>query len=371
MGIQVENIQKHFGRFHALDDISLDLPTGQLSALLGPSGSGKTTLLRIIAGLEHPDGGRVVLDGEDVSLRHASQRGVGFVFQQYALFRHMTVFDNVAFGLKVLPRRQRPRRSAIRQRVMALLELVQLDWTADRYPLQLSGGQRQRIALARALATHPRVLLLDEPFGALDARVRAELRQWLRRLHEDIHVSTVFVTHDQEEALEVADRLVVMNHGRIEQVDAADQVYQQPATPFVCEFMGEAAQLAGHLEGGSSRVCGVTLPPPREAARDGARVVVYVRPHEWEIRGNQPEAAAWQGELQGLDFVGPDARLKVLVAGQGEVDVVLDRQHWDTLGLEEGERVWIWPRVSRAFPVEHEEDATACAMREGESRAAA
>jgi len=357
MGIQVERIQKHFGRFHALDDISLDLPTGQLSALLGPSGSGKTTLLRIIAGLEHPDSGQVRLDGEDVSLRHASQRGVGFVFQQYALFRHMTVFENVAFGLKVLPRRQRPRRAALRQRVMSLLELVQLEWTADRYPSQLSGGQRQRIALARALATHPRVLLLDEPFGALDARVRAELRQWLRRLHEEIHVSTVFVTHDQEEALEVADRLVVMNHGRIEQVGHADRVYQHPATPFVCEFMGEATQLAGYLEGGRSRVGSVSLPPPAGAAPDGAQVRVYVRPHEWEISRARPADDAWQGHLQSLDFVGPDARLTIALPGQPEVEVVLDRQQVVALGLEGAETLWLRPHASRAFVIPGAEDA--------------
>src|SRR5574343_1300040 len=218
VSIQVQNIYKTFGDFKALDNVSLEFPTGKLVALLGPSGCGKTTLLRIIAGLESADSGQVILEGEDASDRHVRERQVGFVFQHYALFKHMTVFENVAFGLRVKPRKERPTEAVIRQKVHDLLNLVQLDWLADRFPPQLSGGQRQRIALARALAVEPRVLLLDEPFGALDAKVRKELRRWLRRLHDDMHISSVFVTHDQEEALEVADRVVVMNHGKIEQI---------------------------------------------------------------------------------------------------------------------------------------------------------
>lgn len=355
MGIHVEGIHKRFGRFQALDDVSLDLPTGQLSALLGPSGSGKTTLLRIIAGLEHPNAGRVFLNGEEATYQHASRRGVGFVFQQYALFRHMTVFDNVAFGLKVLPRRQRPRRAELQRRVRELLALVQLDWTADRYPNQLSGGQRQRIALARALATRPRVLLLDEPFGALDARVRAELRQWLRQLHEEIHVSTVFVTHDQEEALEVADRVVVMNHGRVEQVGSGDEVYQQPASPFVCAFMGQVNRLRGRVEAGHTWVAGLALPAPRGGAPEGTAVELHVRPHEWTVSRSRPGEAAWRGRLLSLEHVGPEARLRVAINGLDPVDVVLDRDRLNGLGAHQGDSLWLRPRVSRAFRGESEE----------------
>ncbi|MFM2107609.1 MAG: hypothetical protein RLZZ513_677, partial [Pseudomonadota bacterium] len=229
MSISVKNIGKRFGSFVALDNVSLDFPNGELTALLGPSGCGKTTLLRLIAGLEQPDEGQVILDGEDASQRDVRERQVGFVFQHYALFRHMSVFDNIAFGLRVKPRALRPSKAEIHDKVMSLLSLVQLDWLADRYPSQLSGGQRQRIALARALAVEPRVLLLDEPFGALDAKVRKELRRWLRRLHDELHVTSIFVTHDQEEALEVADRVVLMNHGKVEQVGAPDDVYNHPA----------------------------------------------------------------------------------------------------------------------------------------------
>jgi len=228
MSIQVKNIHKQFGSFVALDNISLDFPSGELVALLGPSGCGKTTLLRIIAGLESADSGQVWLDGEDASAAHVRERQVGFVFQHYALFRHMTVFDNVAFGLRMKPRKQRPSETVIKKKVHDLLNLVQLDWLADRYPSQLSGGQRQRIALARALAVEPRVLLLDEPFGALDAKVRKELRRWLRQLHDELHITSIFVTHDQEEALEVADRVVLMNRGHVEQIGSPDAVYDQP-----------------------------------------------------------------------------------------------------------------------------------------------
>src|ERR1700675_3456253 len=228
MSIEVRNIRKHFGSFVALDDVSLDIPTGELVALLGPSGSGKTTLLRIIAGLETPDAGLVRFDRAEATRLSARDRNVGFVFQHYALFRHMTVFENVAFGLRVRPRRLRPPEAEIRDRVEELLKLVQLEWSGKRYPSQLSGGQRQRVALARALAVQPRVLLLDEPFGALDAKVRRELRQWLRRLHDDLHIASVFVTHDQEEALEVADRVAILSGGDIEQVRHPAEVCRRP-----------------------------------------------------------------------------------------------------------------------------------------------
>lgn len=241
MSIQVQGISKRFGDFVALDNVSLDFPTGELTALLGPSGCGKTTLLRVIAGLEWADSGRVLLEGEDASNTHVRERHVGFVFQHYALFRHMNVFENVAYGLRVkggiFARKLRPAEAEIKRKVHDLLDLVQLDWLADRFPSQLSGGQRQRIALARALAVEPRVLLLDEPFGALDAKVRKELRQWLRRLHDELHITSIFVTHDQEEALEVSDQVVVMNHGKVEQIGTAQQVVEGPATPFVADFL--------------------------------------------------------------------------------------------------------------------------------------
>src|SRR5690349_207593 len=270
MSIEVRNIEKRFGDFTALGGVNLSFPAGELVALLGPSGCGKTTLLRVIAGLETPDSGSVLFHGEDASERDARERQVGFVFQHYALFRHMSVFENVAFGLRVKPRAQRPGNSEIREKVYALLKLVQLDWLADRYPHQLSGGQRQRIALARALAVEPKVLLLDEPFGALDAKVRKELRRWLRRLHDELHITSIFVTHDQDEAMEVADRVVVMNLGKIEQDGTPDEVYDRPATPFVLQFLGDVNLFHGRF--GHS--------PGGHVDPDD---VSYVRPHELEI----------------------------------------------------------------------------------------
>src|SRR2546429_6913247 len=266
MTIEVKNLVKRFGAFAALDDVDLRVADGELLALLGPSGSGKTTLLRIIAGLDWPDSGEVFFDGENALLRNAGERHVGFVFQHYALFRHMTVFENVAFGLRVQPRSIRKDDASIRARVKELLGLVQLDWLANRYPSQLSGGQRQRIALARALAIAPRVLLRDEPFGALDAKVRKELRQWLRSLHQEINVTSIFVTHDQEEALEVANRVVVMDKGRIEQIGTPGDVYDNPATAFVHGFIGESIVLPVEVTGG----CVPPRRPPPQIPRDGA-----------------------------------------------------------------------------------------------------
>src|SRR5262245_13782426 len=262
MSIAVRGISKRFGSFVALDEVSVDVPSGELVALIGPSGSGKTTLLRIIAGLEAPDRGSILFDDEDATGQHVAMRRVGFVFQHYALFRHMTVSENVAFGLRVRPRRLRPTEPDIRARVMELLKLVQLDWVADRYPSQLSGGQRQRIALARALAIDPRVLLLDEPFGALDAKVRKELRRWLRRLHDDLRITSVFVTHDQDEALEVADRVVVMNGGRVEQVGSPAAVYDDPASPFVYDFLGSVNLFHGRVHRGRARIGGLEVEVP-------------------------------------------------------------------------------------------------------------
>lgn len=262
MSIRVDNVSKSFGNFVALKNVSLDVPAGELVALLGPSGCGKTTLLRIIAGLESADSGRVWLDGEDASDTHVRERQVGFVFQHYALFKHMSVFENVAFGLRARPRATKPSDAEITARVVKLLELVQLDWAAKRFPSQLSGGQRQRIALARALAVEPRVLLLDEPFGALDAKVRKELRRWLRRLHDELHVTSVFVTHDQDEALEVADRIVLINRGEIEQQGAPGDVYCAPGTAFVFDFLGNANR----------------FPVERGSTEHG-----FARPHETEV----------------------------------------------------------------------------------------
>jgi len=283
MSIEVRGIRKSFGSFVALENVSLVFPTGQLVALLGPSGCGKTTLLRIIAGLEYADQGSIILDGEDASGKHVRERQVGFVFQHYALFRHMTVFDNVAFGLRVKPRHLRLPEREIKRNVKELLELVQLDWLADRYPSQLSGGQRQRIALARALAVRPRVLLLDEPFGALDAKVRKELRRWMRRLHDELHITSLFVTHDQDEALELADRLVLMDHGKVEQSGTIREVYAQPATPFVYSFLGAVNKFTGHVQGDYLRVDGNVMPIAGGGGTEGQDVVAFARPHELDI----------------------------------------------------------------------------------------
>ena len=278
MGIEVRGVTKRFGNFVALDDVSLEVASGELVALLGPSGSGKTTLLRIIAGLDSGDAGSVLLAGEDATSRSARDRGVGFVFQHYALFRHMTVFENVAFGLRVRPRATRPADADITRRVTELLELVQLDYLSKRRPNELSGGQRQRVALARALAVEPKVLLLDEPFGALDAKVRLELRQWLRRLHDEIHLTSVFVTHDQEEALELADRVAIMNHGRIEQDGSPGSVMEHPATPFVASFLGSVNIFHGRLEGGAIRVELAEAEIERMNLKAGDRL--YVKPRK-------------------------------------------------------------------------------------------
>jgi len=321
MTIEIQDLHKRFGAFAALESVNLHVEEGELLALLGPSGSGKTTLLRIIAELEHADGGRVLFGGEDASRLAVQDRRVGFVFQHYALFGHMTIFENVAFGLRVRPKATRPPEAEIKKKVTELLKLVQLDWIADRYPHQLSGGQRQRIALARALAVEPQVLLLDEPFGALDAKVRKELRRWLRRLHDEMHITSVFVTHDQEEAMEVADRIVVMNQGRIEQVGAPDEVYDHPATPFVLKFLGDV-----NLFHGRDHAQGAVVGDAEQA-----QSVSYVRPHEVQVLA-QPVEGSVAATLIDVLTVGPNTRLAFERGdGKGEIEVELSRDEYAAL----------------------------------------
>jgi sulfate transport system ATP-binding protein len=339
MSIEIENISKQFGTFTALDDINLSIPSGELVALLGPSGSGKTTLLRIIAGLESANNGRILFNGEDTTTSHVRERKVGFVFQHYALFKHMTVFDNVAFGLNVRPRQTRPSKGEIRDRVNELLRLVQLEGMAKRYPAQLSGGQRQRIALARALAVEPQVLLLDEPFGALDAQVRAELRRWLRRLHDEIHVTSVFVTHDQEEALEVADRIVIMNRGRIEQAGTPDQVYEHPANPFVLNFLGNVNLFHGRLHQSAAG---------QQVGDENA--VSYVRSHDIDIERTPRDSTALKSEVRHIQKLGPSVRVTLALEGNGEsMEAELTRDVFQNLGLRQGEQVYVRPRQVRVF----------------------
>jgi sulfate transport system ATP-binding protein len=352
MSIEVRNLNKRFGATVVCDNLNLDIPAGELVALLGPSGSGKTTLLRIIAGLEVPDSGLVLFHGEDATRTDVRERRVGFVFQHYALFAHMNIFENVAFGLRVRPKATRPGEAVIRAKVMELLKLVQLEGLADRYPHQLSGGQRQRIALARALAVEPKVLLLDEPFGALDAKVRKELRRWLRRLHDTVHVTSVFVTHDQDEAMEVADRIVVMNEGRIEQQGAPDEVYDKPASPFVLQFLGDVNLFHGRLGHGS-----------RDGAADG---VSYVRPHELDLVA-APDERSFSARLSQVVTLGPLTRLEFQRDDGSTIDVELPRARWtqlrDGLQLAPGARAHLRPRRVTRFggesAVEHDRAAAA------------
>ena len=358
MSIDIQHIHKRFGDFEALRDVSLHIESGELIALLGPSGCGKTTLLRIIAGLESADDGAILFSGEDTTHVHVRERQVGFVFQHYALFRHMTVFENVAFGLRVRPRAQRPSEAQIREKVHALLNLVQLDWLADRYPSQLSGGQRQRIALARALAVEPRVLLLDEPFGALDAKVRKELRRWLRRLHDDLNVTTIFVTHDQEEALEVADRVVVMNKGRIEQTGSPQEVWEHPASPFVYGFLGDVNLFHGRAHEGQTELGEHRLrlhTPEHSQARD-AKALAYVRPHDLDVRRYRSGDEGIVARLTRAIVVGPMARLELVPtaadADEGGAQIIeaqISSAQFHEQGFAEGETLLLTPRKARVF----------------------
>ena len=321
MSIQVQQLNKHFNQYAALDNINLDFRDGELVALLGPSGCGKTTLLRIIAGLEQADSGRIIIRGEDASDLHVRERQVGFVFQHYALFRHMTVFENVAFGLRVRPRKERPTEAAIQQRVKELLDLVQLGHVAKRFPTQLSGGQRQRVALARALAVQPRLLLLDEPFGALDAQVRKELRRWLRELHDELHVTSLFVTHDQEEALEVADRVVLMNAGKVEQIGTPAEVYDQPATPFVHRFLGSVNLFHGRVSEHGIGIGNETLDGHVPAhLSQGSTAVAFVRPHELEIL---PEHSGIGISANVVRLLPVGSRIRVELRGNGDLQGAL------------------------------------------------
>ena len=368
MSIEIRNVSKNFGEFRALNDVSLDIDSGELVALLGPSGCGKTTLLRIIAGLETPDVGSIHFSGEDTTDVHVRERNVGFVFQHYALFRHMTVFENVAFGLRVKPRSQRPSEAQIRDKVMSLLKLVQLDWIADRFPSQLSGGQRQRIALARALAVEPKVLLLDEPFGALDAKVRKELRRWLRHLHDELHVTSIFVTHDQEEALEVADRVVVINQGRIEQEGTPQQVWDNPATPFVYGFLGDVNLFKGRASDGRVYLDdGTQLDSHDAKGASDSKAFAYVRPHDLEVERYSPgQNLDVQGRPTGIVVqlaraivVGPIARLELIPSESTEstdnaeegglIEAQIPAQQFRDMALREGETLVVTPRRAKVF----------------------
>jgi sulfate/thiosulfate transport system ATP-binding protein len=339
MSIDVQNISKSFGEFRALSGVTLSVPQGKLVALLGPSGSGKTTLLRIIAGLEHADespASSIRFFGGDVDRQPVRERGVGFVFQHYALFKHMTVFENIAFGLRVMNRRDRPGSGEIHDRVMELIRLVQLEGLHRRFPNQLSGGQRQRVALARALAVKPRVLLLDEPFGALDARVRAELRNWLRRMHDELHITSVFVTHDQEEALEVSDQIVVMNRGRIEQVGTPDDVFHRPATAFVTEFLGNVNLFRGRVESGRAVI----------QAAGAARI--FVRPHELSL-SRLAAADAITGRVVRVQSAGSVVKVELHDAVGQPVQVDLSHERFAELMPRVGEMLHATPTRTRVF----------------------
>jgi sulfate transport system ATP-binding protein len=339
MSIEVRDVRKSYGKFNAVRGVSLHVGDGELVALLGPSGSGKTTLLRLIAGLEQPDGGEILLDGRDATPQSAAQRRVGFVFQHYALFKHMTSFENVAFGLRVQTKNVRLSSEAIRSRVMDLLKLVQLETHATHFPSQLSGGQRQRVALARALAVQPKVLLLDEPFGALDAKVRKELRRWLRRLQSEIHVTTVLVTHDQEEALEVADRVAIMNQGLLEQVGSSDAVYDHPASPFVFDFLGNVNIFHGRAQANT------------QLATTVADEIGYVRPHEIELRRVRDEAEGWiKAQVAQVYAAGPLVKIDLRRSDNGGlIQTEIPRRQWDDLSFQVGEIVFARPTSIRFF----------------------
>jgi sulfate transport system ATP-binding protein len=346
MSITIRGITKRFGSFVALENVDLEVKSDSLLALLGPSGSGKTTLLRIIAGLETADSGTVSYQGEDVTRHSARDRQVGFVFQHYALFRHMNVFENIAFGLRV---RKAPKHE-ITRRVNELLGLIRLESLGGRYPSQLSGGQRQRVALARALAIQPKILLLDEPFGALDAKVRQELRQWLRRLHEEIHMTSVFVTHDQEEAFEVADEVVVMNKGRIEQIGTPQEVFEHPANPFVIDFLGNVNVFHARVQNGRASLGGLELDCPQYTNGESRTAAVYVRPHELDIHHTMNGQSALRAKVERINAAGPLAKVYTVSEEFGiGFNVELSRERLAELDLQPGQFVYVSPRRVRMF----------------------
>lgn len=350
MSILIENISKKFGHFQALSPLSLDISEGEMIGLLGPSGSGKTTLLRIIAGLEGADSGRIQFGDRDVTNLHVRDRRVGFVFQNYALFRHMTVADNVAFGLEVLPRKERPNATEIKTRVMHLLEMVQLEHLANRFPSQLSGGQKQRIALARALATQPEVLLLDEPFGALDAKVRKELRRWLRGLHDELGFTSVFVTHDQEEALELSDRVVVMSNGNIEQIDQPGTLYASPNSRFVFDFLGNANVFEGKFDAGVWRNGQASIALPNGAQQEDGQL--YIRSHEFFVSTEATAQADLPLRVIAINPIGAEVRLELAPIGWQSNDVwEVDLPHkaFDKNGFEKGQTVFVTPKAGYFF----------------------
>jgi sulfate transport system ATP-binding protein len=348
MAIDVRHVTKTYGTFTSVQDVSFSVEAGELVALLGPSGSGKTTLLRIIAGLETADSGTVLLEGEDATGTNARDRAVGFVFQHYALFRHMTVFENVAFGLRVRPRSRRPSEADIARKVNDLLQLVQLDYLGTRYPSQLSGGQRQRVALARALAVEPRVLLLDEPFGALDAKVRQELRRWLRRLHEEIHLTSLFVTHDQEEALELAGRVVIMDHGRIEQQGSPEDVFERPATPFVMNFLGHVNIFHGRVESGKALLGPLAIDYPDHTDPTPQPAAGYTRPYELDLSRTELSGGLW-AIVKMVTQAGSVARIELADLEGRSIQVELSRERYLELTPAAGERFYVTPRNVRVF----------------------
>jgi len=349
MSIQIQNVSKKYGSFQALEDISVHIQSGELVALLGPSGSGKTSLLRVIAGLETTDVGNILFDGQSITDRHPKERNVGFVFQHYALFRHMTVFDNVAYGLKVRPRKSRPSKQQIKDKVMELLQLVKLENFSDRFPTQLSGGQRQRVALARALAVEPKVLLLDEPFGALDAKVRKELRRWLRKLHDEFHITSIFVTHDQEEALDVADRIVVMNNGKIEQIGSPNEVYTNPKSPFVYDFLGNVNLFKGRLHNGKLMQGEVVLDVPDALTHSEDNAIGYVRPHDIQIEKTSIPGTV-PVKISHIHLLGPIVQIELRREDLDEfLEAELSKEQFHLLQLKVGDQVFVKPKQLKVF----------------------
>ena len=352
MSVEVRHITKKFGRYPALHDVSLKIESGELVALLGPSGSGKTTLLRVIAGLEFPDpgAGQVLFYGEDVTNLPASERKAGFAFQHYALFRHLNVFENIAFGLRVRPRATRPSEAEIHARVEKLLKLIQLEPLARRYPSQLSGGQRQRVSLARALAVEPKVLLLDEPFGALDAKVRKELRRWLRNLHDEIHITTLFVTHDQEEALEVADRVAILRAGRVEQIGTPEEIYDNPASPFVYDFLGNVNLFSGRMRDGAVVIGETKIEMPGTAGETDSDAIAFVRPHDIRVTREPGGPATLAARVVRCNAAGPLANLELVrLDTGGQFNVQLGKEAFQQLQLKAGEQVFVELRNVKVF----------------------